>query len=31
MNTDCAKIIAEKRDGYMRGFLKEFYEEWNEQ
>ena len=31
MNTDCAKAIAKKRDGYMRDFLKEFYDEWNEQ
>lgn len=31
MNTDCAKVIANKRDGYMREFLKEFYDEWNEQ
>ena len=31
MNTDCAKTIAQKRDGYMREFLKEFYDEWNEQ
>lgn len=31
MNTDCAKIIANKRDRYMREFLKEFYDEWNEQ
>ena len=30
MNTDCAKTIAQKRDGYMREFLKEFYDEWNE-
>lgn len=30
MNTDCAKSIALKRDGYMREFLKEFYDEWNE-
>ena len=29
MNTDCAKAIAKKRDGYMRDFLKEFYDEWN--
>lgn len=26
MNTDCAKSIAQKRDGYMREFLKEFYD-----
>lgn len=31
MNTDCAKTIAKKRDEYMREFLKEFYDEWNEQ
>lgn len=31
MNTDCAKSIAQKWDGYMREFLKEFYDEWNEQ
>ncbi len=31
MNTDCAKAIAQKRDRYMREFLKEFYDEWNEQ
>lgn len=31
MNTDCAKVIANKRDGYMREFLKEFHDEWNEQ
>ena len=31
MNTDCAKAIAQKRDGYMREFLKEFYDEWDEQ
>jgi uncharacterized protein len=30
MNTDCAKSIAQKRDRYMREFLKEFYDEWNE-
>lgn len=30
MNTDCAKSIAWKRDRYMREFLKEFYDEWNE-
>lgn len=30
MNTDCAKAIAEKRDEYMRGFLREFYDEWSE-
>ncbi len=30
MNTDCAKSIAQERDGYMREFLKEFYDEWNE-
>ncbi len=29
MNTDCAKSIAWKRDEYMRGFLKEFNDEWN--
>lgn len=31
MNTDCAKAIAKKRDGYMREFIKEFYDEWDEQ
>ena len=30
MNTGCAKVIANRRDGYMREFLKEFYDEWNE-
>lgn len=30
MNTDCAKVIAKRRDEYMRGFLKEFYDEWSE-
>ena len=30
MNTDCAKSIAQKRDDYMREYLKEFYDEWNE-
>lgn len=30
MNTDCAKSIAQERDRYMREFLKEFYDEWNE-
>ena len=29
MNTDCAKSIDWKRDEYMRGFLKEFNDEWN--
>ena len=29
MNIDCAKSIAWKRDEYMRGFLKEFNDEWN--
>lgn len=31
MNADCAKVIVNKRDGYMREFLKKFYDEWNEQ
>lgn len=30
MNTGCAKVIANRRDRYMREFLKEFYDEWNE-
>lgn len=30
MNTDCAKAIAQKRDRYMRAFLEEFFDEWNE-
>ena len=25
MNTGCAKVIANRRDGYMREFLKEFF------
>lgn len=29
MNTDCAKAIAQKRDRYMREFLKEFFDEWD--
>lgn len=31
MNTDCAKVIAKKRDEYMHEFLKEFYDEWSRQ
>lgn len=30
MNTNCAKAMAQKRDDYMRKFLNEFYEEWEE-
>ncbi len=28
MNTDAAKSIAKERDGYMRGFIAEFMDEW---
>lgn len=31
MHTDCAKFIIQKQDRYMREFLEEFYDEWNEQ
>ena len=28
MNTETAKVIARERDGYMRGFIEEFMDEW---